>query len=174
MSIVNSQLVPQRKSLFHIMQEHLPIAAMLEDNGGELTPEVEQALTLNREDFNTKAESIANVIRDMEAEEKMLSDEIDRLSTRLARKVAARKRLEKRLIDASTLLDIPEVRGKYIDLFFRKTTAVQINDERLIPRKYKQKKTTYSVMKAMIKEAIQAGRKVKGAELKTNKNLTIR
>lgn len=164
----------QPKSIYHITQEFLQLMYSIEENGGELSPEAEASLALNRENFNEKAESIANVIRHMKAEEQLLADEIDRLTERASRKQAARMRLEKRLTDASTLLEIPEVRGKYIDIFFRETKAVHIIDEAVIPRKYKVKKTEYNVLKSVIRKAIETGLKVRGAQLKTNKSLIIK
>lgn len=166
---------PAPKSIFQITQDFLFLTYHLEEAGGELDKETEELLTLNKENFKDKAEQYGHVIRHMEAEEKLLADEIDRLNTHLARKVAARKRLEKRLIDASTMLDITEVRGKYIDLFFRPSKFVQITDDSLIPEEYLiVKDPETSISKAMIKKAIEAGKAVPGAELKTNKNLTIR
>lgn len=51
--------------------------------------------------------------------------------------------------------------------------AVKINDEELIPEKFKKEKVTISIDKTMIKSAIQLGEDVPWAELTVSKSLVI-
>ena len=43
-------------SLYHITSEQLRINELLEESGGELTPEIEEALVINEGNFLVKAE----------------------------------------------------------------------------------------------------------------------
>ena len=43
-------------SLYHITSEQLRINELLEESGGELTPEIEEALAINETNFLTKSE----------------------------------------------------------------------------------------------------------------------
>lgn len=51
--------------------------------------------------------------------------------------------------------------------------VVKINDEELIPDKFKKEKVTISIDKTAIKKAIQDGEEVMGAELTVSKSLVI-
>ena len=51
--------------------------------------------------------------------------------------------------------------------------SVKINDEEMIPEKFKKEKVTISIDKTAIKKAIQDGEEVMGAELTVSKSLVI-
>ena len=48
------------KTLYEINEEYLGILAQIEDNEGELTPELEQALAINEENHAAKLEAYGN------------------------------------------------------------------------------------------------------------------
>ena len=68
-----------RNTLFDIEQKYLDLISTLEDNGGELTPELEVELMINEEDFKDKFSTYRNIVAAKEAQVKYLSDEINRL-----------------------------------------------------------------------------------------------
>ena len=68
---------------------------------------------------------------------------------------------------------------KSLDFINQKVTlknnppSVKINDEELIPDKFKKEKVSITIDKTLIKSAIQLGEEVPGAEIVINKTLLI-
>lgn len=65
-------------NLFQIEQEYLEIVQMLEENEGELTPELAEALDINEADRDLKIGAYIKVIKQKLADIKMAKDEIGR------------------------------------------------------------------------------------------------
>ena len=76
--------ISKLKSMYQIRVEHLSLMQMIEENEGELTPEIEQALMLSSEDFNEKALSYGLVVKHFDDEASIVEKEIERLSKILA------------------------------------------------------------------------------------------
>lgn len=57
---------------------------------------------------------------------------------------------------------------------FRNTTAVEIDDEDKIDKKYKVEKLSYTISKTAIREAIEAGETVAGAHIQSNISCTVK
>lgn len=65
--------------LYEISEEMEAIAATLEDNGGELTPELAELLQGWSDAFETKVERVVAVIRNFEATAEAVASEVKRL-----------------------------------------------------------------------------------------------
>lgn len=66
-------------SIFDIQQDLYVIFSIIEENEGEITPELEEALTIKREEFNTKIKSYVGFIKQLELDNKGIKEEIARL-----------------------------------------------------------------------------------------------
>ena len=66
-------------NVFDITVEHAAIMAELEENGGELTPELATKLVINEEDLATKVRAYYHIIKTKEAEIQLAKDEQARL-----------------------------------------------------------------------------------------------
>jgi hypothetical protein len=160
------------KTLFQINQTYLVLAEVLEENGGELTPELEQALTIQQEELSAKSESYIHVIRKIEAEVEMAKAYEEQAKVYRKRKETVIARLKKSLEDAAKLY------GKYEagihTVSTRKSEQVIITDAEKIPSEYLNRKIIETPDKSKIKAFLKNGEKVEGAELVTNQNLSIR
>lgn len=160
----------ETKSLYHINQEQLVLMSQLEENGGELTPELEEALIINAEDLTIKADAYMTVIKGKEATIEMLDKEIKRLTAMKKTEDNQIKRLKSFLLNAVTAF------GKFnTDRFkfsTRNSEAVEIENEELLPEDYWVIKQTPN--KAAIKAALKGGAEINGATLKTNTSLNVR
>ena len=58
----------KRKSLFDIEQEYLELMSDIEDVEGELTPELEKRLEINKDDFETKMSNYRYMVKAQEAD----------------------------------------------------------------------------------------------------------
>jgi ribosomal protein S8 len=159
-------------TLYTITSEQLRINELLEESGGELTPEIEEALILNEENFLTKSEGYIESI----ARYKALAEAADVRIKEMQRikKTAENieKRLKERLQHAMVVMGHDKVDVGLRKLSLRSSTVVSITNEVAIPAEYIIVETKVDKMK--IKEALKNGVVIDGAELVTNKSIQIR
>lgn len=86
------------KTLFDIEQSYLAIVAELEENGGELTPELEEALEVTKENFEEKFKAYRQVIVALEANINHYKDEKNRLNNKQKTQSNIITRLKERMI----------------------------------------------------------------------------
>ena len=163
-----------KQSIYNIEQEYLELASAIIDNGGEVTEEQQQQLAINKESLEVKAVKYGYVIKDVENEVDAIDAEIKRLEAMKKTRENLIAKLKDTVSTAMNLYEIEEIKLQNLKINFRKYTASEIIDESLIPAKYKKKKVTVSLMKAEILADLKAGKKIKGAELKENKNIQFK
>lgn len=66
-------------SIFNIQQDLYAIFDSIEENEGEITPELEEILTIKREEFSTKIQGYVAYIKQLELDNKGIKEEIARL-----------------------------------------------------------------------------------------------
>lgn len=120
------------QTLFEISQQQAELEAMLAENGGEITPEIEELLAINGENFDHKVRDYRNAILRIKSEIEMAKAEKERISKFIDQKNNAIEAMKERL--KSAMLQFGEnnieidggVGGK---LSFRKSDKVVIDDE---------------------------------------------
>jgi uncharacterized protein YqgQ len=160
------------KSLYQINQDYFEIATTLEELEGELTPELEQALSINKNELVEKSHGYINVIKRIESDVTMFDAEIKRLQEAKKRMQKVVEVLEERLEDAVKIHG--EIKTGTYTLKLRKSESVIIEDESKIPPQFIKIKQEFQVMKAEIKKAIKEGEEVDGAYIQENQNLVIK
>ena len=170
------------KSIFQISKEFEQLELMLLDSGGELTPELEEALRINREELLEKTEAYTYILAKFNNKRELIASEIKRLEalTRFYRNQC--KRLEDALLIAlnqfGSIIDRRSGR-KAIETPFhrittRRSTQVKVEDHTVVPDEFKVEKREVSIDKKALKRAIEGGRDVPGAKLLTKQNLSIK
>ena len=165
-------------NLYEITQDQLSILAILEENGGELTPELQEAMTITQDSFEKKAEAYSYLIIKMESESDMVAAEIKRLQALKKSKDNNSDRLREALSVAMVAFGREDNKGikrfetPTLKLSTRKSESVQITDEKAIPAQYMVVKQ--EVSKTLIKEAISQGIQVEGAQLVTKQSVQIK
>lgn len=159
-------------TLFDITNENLRICDMLEESGGELTPEIEAALAINEDNFVTKVEGYCEVIAKYKSMKDIISERIKQLTAmkRTAENIEAR--IKERLAYGMELMHRDKVEMGIHKVSFRSSQAVNITDEAHIPSRYIKVET--KVDKESLKRDLKAGLVIEGAELVTNKSIQIR
>lgn len=139
---------------------------------GMLTDEAMERLQQLQMDEQTKIENVACYIKDLNADSKAIREEEKALADRRKVKENKAERLKSYLSDYLQLNGMAKYETARAVLSFRKSEAVEIGDDALIPEDYK----TYEpkVSKTAIKEAIKAGQEVPGAKIVTNQSLQIK
>lgn len=161
-----------KKSLYNIEKEYLEIANQLEN--GELSEELETALSINQQELQTKAVKYAYVIKEVESEISIVDSEIKRLQDLKKSKKNASERLKNSIHNAMEMYGINEIKSETIKLNFRKSEGVIGGSENLpdelvtiIPEQRKPSLTA-------IKQAIKDGELVDGYEIETRYSLQIK
>ena len=122
-------------NIFNIKQELLAIFDELEENGGELTPELEEALNIRQEEFRDKIKSYSNVVKMLENDIVDIKAEKARLNDLQKSKEKTIERLKKIMIDAVELFgDTTKSGGKYLDfgtgkVSIRNTQVVEVEED---------------------------------------------
>lgn len=121
-------------NIYQIQQDLLAIFDELEENGGELTEELEQKLAITQEEFKDKVEDYTNVIKSLDTDMAAIKVEQARLKTLYDRKEKVAKKLKEIIINAINEFGDTKKSGvKYLDygtgeVSVRKTQAVEVNE----------------------------------------------
>ena len=143
-------------SLYELTSEHRLICEALEENGGEITPEIEAMLCINEANFVTKAEGYAEMITyysqmaDVAKARKQQMDNAQKVFENAA------KRMKERMLQAMIEYDLPKVEVGLHKLAVRNSKAVEITDEAKIPNNYIKVSTT--IDKSALRADLMAGK----------------
>jgi len=160
------------KTMYEISEAHLELMVQVEEAEGILTPEMEEALDINKEELQIKSKGYYGFIKSLEADSMMVKAEMERLGKRKKRNDALASILKERLLNAVVLHG--EFSVDTLDFKTRKSQMVIIEDNDVIPKKFITKVVTEKIDKTEIKRAIKSGEEVKGAILQDNLNLAIK
>lgn len=122
-------------NIYQISQDLLAIFDEIEDNGGELTPELEEALYITKEEFKNKIKSYTDVIKLVEADITAIKEEKLRLSNLQQSKEKLAERLKQIVIDAVDKFgDTTKAGGKFVDyglgkVSIKTTKAVDVEED---------------------------------------------
>lgn len=189
-------------NLYEIQVEYQELMRFLEENEGELTPELEEALQFNAESFKEKALNYIKFITKLKGDVSLAKLEIERVNSYINKKQKSIDTLEANLLAALKLYgekdyksDIYRYEVDTYKLSTRKSNSVAV-DETKLPEIYKQytieklsftekdivlkalKKSTptikESVSKTDLKNLIESGKEILGAEIVKNYSLNIK
>lgn len=124
-------------NIWQIQQELLSIFDELEENGGELTEELEQQLAISQEDFRSKVKSYTNVIKSVKADIAAIDQESKRLAELKKGKTAMIDRLSKVIIEAVDRFgDTTKTGGKFFDygtgkVSIRNSQKVELDEDKI-------------------------------------------
>lgn len=121
-------------NIYEIKNNFLTIFDELEENGGELTPELEQELAITREQFTEKVKDYTSVIKLLNQDIDAIKVEQKRLKDLSERKAKVVERLKNILVEAIEQFGDTKKSGvRYIDygtgeVSIRKTEAVDVDE----------------------------------------------
>ena len=161
-------------TLYGITAELNGILAQLEELGGEITPELEQALAINEEQFVAKAEDYGHAILNLNGMAAAAKAEKERLAGLQKFYENTQKRLANALSNAMQVFGHDKVENATMRISLRHSTATEVDDIDQVPAEYKTTKVEVVADKTAIKKAIQSGEAVPGAHLVENVSLQIK
>lgn len=122
-------------SIFNIQQDLYAIFNSIEENEGELTPELEEALTIKREEFSTKIQGYVAYIKQLELDNKGIKEEIARLKDLQKSKEKTIDNLKKIMAMAiNDFGDVTKSGTKFLDygtgkVSIRKSDSIEVDEE---------------------------------------------
>ena len=161
-------------TLYVITAELNAIITQLEELGGEITPELEQALAINEESFAAKSEDYGHAILNLKGMAAAAKAEKERLAALQKFYENTCNRLDNALKTAMVATGHDKVETPTMRLSLRHTTATEVDDLDAVPAEYKTTKVEVVADKTAIKKAIQSGEDVPGAHLVENVSLQIK
>lgn len=158
-------------TLYKITEEQQRLNALLEESGGEITPEIEEALAINEGNFVVKAENYGYAILRYEAMIAAAKAEKQRIDAIIKTCDNAVIRMKERLAGAMQQFDRPKVELDTLKLSLRRSERVVVDDEAKVPADCIKVKTEIS--KTDLKAHIKAGEDC-GAHIEENQSLQIK
>lgn len=161
-----------KMTLYRITSEQLRINELLEESGGELTAEIEEALMLNEENFIAKSEGYIEAIAYFKARQEAAKVRIEEMQRIKKTAENAEKRLKERMQLAMEIMGRDKVEVGLHKLSLRNTQVVNIICESAVPNEFVKVET--SIDKAKLRERLKTGEIIPGAELRYNQSIQIR
>jgi hypothetical protein len=161
------------KSMYEISREAMDIVSALEENEGELNPDIESALRINQNELQDKAINYSYAIKTVSNDVDAISEEIKRLQALKKAKENVVQKLKDTVVNAMQIYGIEKVETPTLKLSIRRSEAVEV-DENFDNDIYMVKKVTYTPDKTRLKDAIKRGESIQGVTLKENYNLQIK
>ena len=161
------------KTLYNINNDYLELISQVEEAEGVLTPELEQALTINKSELEVKSIAYVEIIKQRESLNERIDNEIKRLQALKKSNDTLVSKLKNNLLNAVNLFGNYD--AGFIKLSTRKSKQVVIDyDVNDLPKQYKVVKVTETADKVAIKKAIESGETVYGCRIVENVNLSIK
>lgn len=163
-------------NLYQIDKQYVEIINELYENGGELTPEIEERMAENAMSFEEKGENYMKAIRNLEADSKRFDEEKKFYDDKAKRAAKTADTLKKILVIAMQNRDLKKKDFGSMSASLRRSESVNINDNFFtdINAKYIREKVTKEPDKVAIKEAIKNGVEIIGASLDEKYSLQIK
>jgi len=161
-----------KTTLYEIKNEYLELINQVEELEGEITPEIEQQLTINQNELQNKAIAYHSVILSKDSFNMQIDNEIKRLQALKKRNNSLIDNLKSRLISAIETFGEFTVGTNTFGL--RKSERVEVEDVNHLPKEYKTIKVTEQANKVEIKKALKLGEEIKNAYIVEQYNLKIK
>ena len=158
------------KNLFNINEDMFRLHQQIEENGGELTAELEEQLTITENDRESKCEGYVSVIRQLKSKSQLIKDEAKRLLDAARVYDKSVERLEDNLL--SSVVQLGNIKTNFVSISTRRNKSVEIADDAELPLQYQRVKIEPN--KTAIKEALESGIDVPGAQIVEKFSLLIR
>jgi hypothetical protein len=158
------------KNLFNINEDMFRLHLQIEENGGELTQELEEQLIITEHERESKCEGYVSIIGQLKSKSELLKREAKRLLDAARTYDKSVERLEDNLL--SSIVQLGNIKTNFVSISTRRNKSVEIADDIEIPLQYQRVKIEAN--KTAIKEALESGIDVPGATIVEKFSLLIR
>jgi hypothetical protein len=160
------------KTLLNIRQEYTNLLTEIEQNEGEITPQMEQALVINAQELSSKSLAYVEFIGNLSTQNNRIDDEIKRLQLLKRKNTQLLEFLQKGLVQAVNEFGV--IRTGTHTIGVRHSEECVIEDTDKIPDRFKTVRVDVQVDKLALKKAIKNGENIPGAHIQGNQHPVIR
>jgi hypothetical protein len=157
-------------NLFNIDAELFALHQEIENQGGELTEELEAALEITQAERTKKGEGCVYIYKQLKAQADLLRAEAKRLSERAKQYETSAEKIAEKLVESVQAHG--QIKTEFMTISTRKSKSVLITEEQLLTKEFLRLKTEPN--KTAIKEALERGVEVLGAKIVENDSLQIK
>lgn len=122
----------ENRTLFQLSADMSAIEDALWENGGELTPELEQALMETEQSLAVKTDGYNALIRKFASQAEIIDAEIKRLTALKRTCQNAEKRIKNHLCDTMGMFGIDKLEGQYCKISRAKTSSIETNEDLIL------------------------------------------
>ena len=122
----------KKMTLFDLGNEERQIEDALYENGGELTPELEDALSDNEESLRRKADGYFRIIRELQYHAQNCKDEAARMTEKARRAEKAAATLKEHILYSMGLFGWDKFEGDEVKFSVRNTKALDVDEEKML------------------------------------------
>ena len=159
-------------NLIHIVTTLHEIEKAILENNGELTPELEQALSIETMAKEKKIDAYHAIMERCRSIETELKAKIDLISTTIKNTRKIEQKLKYNLKQAMLISAQPEINGEFVRyLLVDQGSKLEVTDETLIPHTYFKEVTTTELDKENLKKDLEQGAMICGATLEPVRSL---
>lgn len=155
--------------LYDIIESYQMVDAMAEDNEA-----LTEYLSSIQDQMDNKINATVRLIKNRELSSAVLEHEIKRLTDLKKGNDKAVENIKGFISRAMLDHGIEKIETDICKLSFRKSKAVMIGEVESLPKEFLNEKVTITPNKVAIKEAIESGEVVPGAQIVENMNLQIK
>lgn len=162
-------------NIYEITREAQEIESILEENGGELTAELEERMKLNADALNDKGEGYVKWLKNTVAEYEACKAEKQKLDARMKSLNSLAERIKGNLMTAMIAADRPKCVFGAFKASVVNTTRVEVVEEAVdaLPEEYKRVKHVVEPNKTALAAAMKSGETFDGCELVTTQTLRV-
>ena len=117
------------KKLYELTEQMAYIEYLLEENGGELTPEIEAEMQETEESLKQKTDGYTAVVRKFTSQSNTIAEEIKRLQALKKTCDNSVKRIKEHLLNCMDTFGIDKLDGELSKIYLRRSKAVEVNEE---------------------------------------------
>lgn len=126
------------------------------------------------EEAKDKLENTAFYLCELEHDEEAIKSEIKRLTSLLKSNRNKQDTIKKLMLEAIQAFPEHKLKTAKVSMWIKKTTALEIDNEDIIPPEYYREKRTIELDTAKLKNDLEEGVFVQGAKLKENQFIQFR
>ena len=164
------------ESLFSITMGMKEVLISIDENFGEVTPEIEVMLHISEQNMITKSSDYVAVIKNFDGVNNTIDGEIKRLQAIKKRNKGIITNLKDRLLDALNVFGKDRIKLELHTIGTRKSESVEISENFDIEKADADLVIVSKslISKTELKKMLKDGRKIDGISLVQNKNLSIK
>jgi len=161
-------------NIYKISNDRQQLINELIENGGELTPSLQVAFEITKDNFHTECEIGAYSLKEIEYKKYIIKEEVNRFNKLLKSLEKAEITIKSNIENAMNLFESDKIETPLIKISFRNSESVEVSDVNDLPNEFKTIKVTETADKLKIKDALKSGVFISGCSIKSNRNLQIR